>query len=455
MNRILPRLGIALLALIVFLLAAVMVARAMFVNYLKSDAFRRTLGESAANAMHASHADFSPLQFDGSLVYGGNFHASRDDGGGFSAIDADQLRASFDWHGLLHHTVQIDELAIQRVTVTQPAASLAGTAPPESIPGAPESPAPIAGWHQKWTADLRKAVINETNWQWSQDPPGGISGASLTLTPDTDSGWIIDAEGGTLQQAGWPALDLDTADMRWQSPTLYINSGSLRDGSGRLDVTGSVQARQSVDLDVKFDGVDVRPLLTPDWRERLSGNLSGQAHIQAQLGSDADSASGPRHNLTVSGSVVLTDGQLTALPVLDEIGVFTQTERFRRLDLTRASADFTHSPDRLEVRNMVMESEGLIRVEGNYTIVDGQMDGTFQVGLTPGTLQWIPGSQDEVFTVSHDGYLWTSMRLTGPASHPHDDLTARLAVAAGKNVIEGTEGTVKKAADSVLDLLLH
>jgi len=450
MYRLLPRLGLALVALLVILLAGVIVARVLFTRYLHSEAFRQALGQGAANALNANHAEFAPLEFDGSMVYGEKFRATRDDGGGFSSIDADQLRATLDWHGMLHHTVQVDEMAIQRVNIEPPAT---GPAVAESAPGVSATPAPIGFEPKGWTVDLRKTVINEANWHWSDDPPGGITGTALTLTPDGQNAWVIAAQGGTLQAAGWPALDLDTASMRWQSPTLYINSASLHNGSSRFTVTGSVEERQSVNLRVQLDGVDVQPLEARDWRERLTGRLTGEATVQAPLGTP-DAA----REVTVSGSLAMVEGQLTALPILDEIGTFTHTERFRQLELTRASADFTRTPDRLEVRNMVVESEGLIRVEGSYTIVNGQIDGTFQVGLTPATLQWIPGSQDEIFVDSRGGYRWTPMRLTGPVDHPVDDLTPRLVAAAGNSLIQGAqglEGTVKKAGEGVLDLLLH
>ena len=456
MNRILKITGIALLVLIVVAVIGLVVVRELFTRYLHSEAFRQSLGEGAANVLHASHADFAPLEFDGATVFGENFLAALHDRGGFSSMEADELRASFDWHGLLHHTVQIDEMAVQRLNIDPPAK---GAEIPETSPGVAATPAPFGTpppfWaaHPGWTVDLRKAVIGEMNWHWSDDPSSGITGAAVTLTPDGRDEWVIDAQGGTVQTAGWPALDLEDASMRWQAPTLYINSASLKNGSSRISVTGSIQTRDSVDLLVKLDGVDVQPLLTADWRERLTGRLSGQARIEAPLGTgDAARA------LTVSGTLGMAEGQLTALPILDEIGTFTHTARFRQLELTRASGEFTRTPERIEVRNMVVESEGLIRVEGTYTIVNGQIDGTFQVGLTPETLQWIPGSQDEIFVDSRGGYRWTPMRLTGPVEHPVDDLTPRLVAAAANSVIkgaEGVEGTVKKAGEGVLDLLLH
>jgi len=452
MNRFLTRLAWSLLGLIVLLLVALVVARTLFTRYLHSEAFRQTLSQGAANALHASHADFSPLDFDTSMVYGENFRATREDGGGFSSLNADQLRAEFDWHGLLHHTVQIDELSVQRLEIAPPVVSPADATLPPTSPSV-ENAAPLTAAHPGWTVDLRKASIAETNWHWSTDPAGGITGSSLTLTPDGHNAWLIDAQGGKVQQTGWPTLTLDSASMRWQNPTLYINTSSLSDGAARISVSGSIETRQSLDLQLNVENLDVNPFLTPDWRQRLSGRVSGRATVQGPLG-----VADPGSSLSVSGSFTLLGGQLTALPILDEIGTFTHTERFRTLELTHATADFTHTANRLEIRNMIVETEGLIRVEGSYTVENGDIDGTFQVGLTSATLQWIPGSQESVFTDSHDGYHWTPMRLTGPVAHPTDDLTPRLVAAMGNSVLhdaQGVEGTVKKAAQGALDLILH
>ena len=89
------------------------------------------------------------------------------------------------------------------------------------------------------------------------------------------------------------------------------------------------------------------------------------------------------------------------------------------------------------------------------------IDGTFQVGVTPGSLQWLPGSQAKVFTESRGGYVWAPMRLTGPANKPNEDLSKRLIAAAQGAAIEAVQDaagqavkTGKDALKGALDLLL-
>jgi hypothetical protein len=131
------------------------------------------------------------------------------------------------------------------------------------------------------------------------------------------------------------------------------------------------------------------------------------------------------------------------------------------LNLNNVSGDFTRDDRRLHVKNFVAESDGLIRAEGEFTIENGNIDGNFQVGVTPSSLQWLPGSQAKVFTVSRGGYVWAPMHLTGPANKPTEDLSPKLIAAAQGAVIEGVQNaageavkTGKDAAKSVLDLLL-
>ena len=179
---------------------------------------------------------------------------------------------------------------------------------------------------------------------------------------------------------------------------------------------------------------------------RLHGNVSGNAHITAKLPGGA-----PR----VTGDLQLSDGQIEAIPLLDQIATFTRTERFRRVVLTRGSVSFDQNGGLTNLRNLVLESEGLLRLEGNCQIAQNRIDGRFQLGVTAASLQWLPGSQARVFTVAHDGYYWTPVHVTGSVAHPHEDLSKRLLAAAAGELLDKNADQLIDAAKSLLDLIPH
>ena len=178
---------------------------------------------------------------------------------------------------------------------------------------------------------------------------------------------------------------------------------------------------------------------------RLHGKIAGDVRVQGRL----PSANGP----VVSGSLQLSDGQMEALPVLNEIANFTMLDRYRRLTLSRASADFRQENGTLRATNFVAESAGLIRVEGGFTIEKGIIDGAFQVGVAASSLALVPGAQERVFTETRGLYVWTPMRLHGPVDAPGEDLSQRLVAAAGGAVVEKVGDTVNKVIETGKDVI--
>ena len=393
-----------------------------FNGFIKSDRFRQIISRAALGALQAE-GDFQPFHYAGTTVYTDGFQADGVGTAFFDELRGDQMRAEFNLHGLLKHTWQIDDLELQRLRIT-----VASGREREQRPSAPPETPSNGGWgFLPNRVDLRQAVIADTDFDWKSgsDRPGAVNGMKLTITPEDSSdsaepgssrSWNILAEGGSLSEAGFPDLDISSAKLRYRKPSLFVLDSELRcKDTGTLAVSGEVNFEQSMDLTIHLNGVPAQPLLSVDWRKRLEGNLYGDIHVRSPM----PMTGAP----DLEGSISLAQGRLEALPVLDQIATFTRSQQFRTLDLSTASGDFKRTATRLEVTHFILESKGLIRVEGAFTVENSLMDGTFDVGVTPGSLQWLPGSQGKVFTVSREGYLWTPMRLTGPVGSPTEDLT--------------------------------
>jgi hypothetical protein len=116
------------------------------------------------------------------------------------------------------------------------------------------------------------------------------------------------------------------------------------------------------------------------------------------------------------------------------VATFTRVDRFRRIVLDVATAKIERAGDTITVSNLDLQSTGLIRVEGGFTIVSGQINGDLLVGVAPDTLHWIPGSGERVFTQTRSdapGYLWTNVHISGPMNNPKEDLMNRILIAMG------------------------
>ena len=412
----------------------------MLNSYLRSDAFRTLVGQKTSAFLHAD-GQYMPFHWTGFSVYSDGYLARGEPGAPFRELRAGQIRAEFQPQGVLHHAWQIDDLTIQRLEIR-----LGRPEETASIPPAAARPS-----RRSWIPDrleLRRTQIQQVDLSWSASGhTGNVRQVRATIEPE-DRAWVATGYGGQLRQPGWPLLNLDHVRLRYQPPELFITDGQLTLGeSENLSVGGQVSFApdSALDLQVKFSGVGITPFLPEDWRARLKGLATGEARIRGRL----DQA----ESITATGNLSLTAAQLEALPVLDRIARFTRTEQFRRFMLQKASAHFVWTKPKLAVDRLLLESEGLLRVEGACVVEQGNLDGRFQVGVTPTSLRWLPGSQTRVFTVERDGYVWAPVHVSGPLDNLQEDLSQRLIVAAGADVIDGVKGTVEQGAKDLLDLL--
>lgn len=246
----------------------------------------------------------------------------------------------------------------------------------------------------------------------------------------------LDISQATLR-AGTDQLQLSDASLRWKTPAEATLRGSMRFGTGAWQLL------------VHAQGVPLEEFLDAWWQQRLSGKLKG----------DCDFSGSPGTAVNWKAEVVLENGVLQGLPILDKLATYTRAERFKRIVLDMCQASFRPEGDALRVENLIVQSNGLLRIEGSMTLRGRQVEGDFMLGVTPETLRWIPGADSRVFTQSNPngppGLLWTHVRVTGPVDAPQEDLSQRLIGSAGMALLFDTPGkVVNKGAEALLTPVL-
>lgn len=446
-----PWVRLALWAAPIFFLLLIggfFVVRAAIDSYLRSDGFRQFIARKAGGTMHAD-AELSPLHFSGTTIFADGFRAKGGPDAAFAELHLEQIRTEISLRRFFEQVWQIEQFDVQRLRVNFDGPRAARPPASSASPLAAPKTEGRSGWMPN-RVEVGRAIIRDTQLQW---PGGSLRGTVFDLQPH-EGGWQIAGQGGRIEYGRLPPLDVAQMQLRYRAPSLFVNSAEFRQpGGGSMQVNGEVNFERQLDLRLTLANVDISPYLSDDWRVRLKGTLTGEIIVDSAL----PSINGPK----ISGTLKMSQGELTALPVLDQIAAFTRTQQFRRIHLSNASGDFAQEGSRLTVKNFVAESEGLIRLEGAFVIENARIEGDFLVGVTPSSLQWLPGSQGKVFTESRKGYVWAPMRLAGPLNQPSEDLTARLAAAAGNAVIEGAQNaageamkTGKDVIKGALDLLL-
>ena len=419
-----------------------------FQAFLQSEQCRQWIARTLSTSLHAQ-GELMPLQASAGSFYSDGFIAR--DGAAFQLLQADQLRAEVRF-GYWAKTCSVEHLDIARLR-----AGLGNRrhAAEEQSSGRFVEPAPAPSGDQggPWSGSrfvLRRLTIGDLELECG---PSELKGARLTAWPAQPSEWLLNGQGGTVKfpdgsQEG-QLWRVENFDARVHDQTIFLTGAQLHIGDcGEADFEGELPqiAGDPAHCHTGFSGIPVGPWLPEDWRARLTGKFSG--HLDLQIGTG--DSSGVQ---TIEGDLALADGELTALPVLDQIAAVTHADGFRRAKITKSSARVSYSADSWNAREFVFESRGLFRMEGRFTLKRGLIDGTFQLGMAPSTLQSVPGARERVFTVFRDGYLWTPVRVSGPADHPSEDLSERLAAA----VIAQTAGAVQKSvrddAQSVLEMV--
>lgn len=450
-------LGLGLVVVALILLAPTLVM-SWIRSYLQQDAFRGKMEQFFGTQLHGS-VTLAPLRWTGDEVT--TQDATVTTASGWKA-QLTRLHLALDWNAFRQGKWRVINAGMDALELDHPGNGTTTAAQLPSEAGA--SPAGGSGsslpaWLRVYLPDRSEVDGLRVDALSFRHGPWKLSESKLRLGTWQQGENSVQAivEGGIIEtpiqlpvQLVPMKFNLVRATSRLSREDLHLTAATLHwMENSEINVSGHIRPIDGTwSMDTQLRSIPLREILSDDWKLRLTGQLQGDLDI-----------SGSRNQPPqVTGQMQLLNGVLTALPVLDKLADYTGVARFKRLILDTASAEVSGSGQTREFEKIVIQSNGLIRLEGRLLVADQQLDGRFMVGVTPETLRWIPGAQAHVFTSPNPsgqpGLVWTPLRITGTLSAPREDLTERLIGGAGKALLNAPAEVLTQAADTVLKPVL-
>ncbi len=423
-SRWLGKAAVGLLALCLVLMG---VAYLSLRSYLRSEGFRKFLAAQVVDST-GIEGGFAPFQWDGLAVDTRSFSGTGE--GLLRSVEASDLHTEIGFGGIGRGVWEVKGSGAGRLEVSIDTRGPKDGGPadfPKSSRAAKEKPAP---WYPH-KAELEGIRIGRLTVHAALDE-GTISARDLAVGAErTGNGgdYRVEIDGGVIRTPYdfLPELRLESARLRYSDGRVFLTKSRLAAWeTGHIDAAGEWDSgSKRFSLDGAAGGLKCADIFTDDWAKRLTGD----AESTFTLGNSSGTT-------TASGELVVRNGTITALPLLDALAAYADTRRFRVLTLSDSRTRWRWRKGEIELSDLVISSEGLVRLEGVITIRGREIDGLFRLGLAPGTLSTIPGAETDVFMPGPGGLLWTSLKIGGTLDKPTEDLTDRLFDAAGARMFE-------------------
>jgi hypothetical protein len=418
-------------------------------SWLEGEGFRTWLTARSATLLQ-SEVELDGLAWQNREVTATLFRAKGYEEAGFAQLDLRGVRAKPE--GVKEKLIQIPGITVQSLDLRfgddrlqRPAAA---TAAETNAPVAEKGAMP--GWLAQFLPTgvrVDEITVLSTNVLVERakgEAVFALKGLNTTIQPDFSTQlWEFAGRGGQMFLPGQPPLKVDDLALRWKGTELFVDRCGLGIFTrGRIEGRGEIRFDDDglFDLDLEISAIDIKDLVQGDWKDRLRGTISGPVKI-----------SGPPGNLRYEGTLELADAMVQSMGLLDQLARYTKAEQFKHLPLQTARVDFVKQGDRIELRNLILQSDGLVRIEGSIDLDGETLVGQLQAGVTPGTLRWIPGAEQKVFTEDRAGFRWSPLELSGTIRDPKENLSSALLLAAGEAVVEDLPRSLLDQANQLLN----
>ncbi|WAC20873.1 hypothetical protein OVA24_05680 [Luteolibacter sp. SL250] len=422
-------------AVIVLVVAGVLALGGAYLtlrNYLHSEGFRKFLSTKVSRAAGVE-GEFSSFRWDGLAVDTDSFEGTGT--GRLARLRADGLHTEIGFGGVSRGVWELKGTSVRRLE----AEILASRTEEEKE--TPEIDAPVTKkerpkpWYPN-EVELRGFDIGEADIRATLKDGKVLLLEDISVRAEagrTKGSYSGEIRGGTLglPDGLLPQLAIGRVKARYQEGVLFVTSADATLwGDGRLRASGEWdrQARSHA-FEGEVQDVGLEHLVRENWSKRITGKVASDFTVVGGTG-----------GTVARGTLGITDGKLTALPVLDVLAAYADTRRFRELVLTEARSDWAWKDDVVSLTDVVVASEGLLHIQGRLDIRGEELDGELMVGLAPAVLSIIRGTETAIFTPGERGLVWTRVKISGTVDDPEEDLSERLIAAAGVRILEELPG---------------
>ena len=382
-------------------------------HYVESDRFRVELEKETAKGLHFSDGHYAPIHRKGFLTAASDRFQADNGRKALRAIDAHGITARFSPWGVFFRRWQLDDVHID-----------SGEVEIQTYTPSPE-PSPTKPWFHVFfprRVYLKQVEAKPADVTWRfRGGKGGFFSTRLVITPHGRD-FNYQASGGILKMALIPNLQLRDTHLLITKKLLTLYNLDLRSGG---DATGSIHAQgtagtsenRSVDFNFNLERIPVEEWLPRQWREHVRGEASGKIRWRGK---------NPKLESSTGEATLRVDGgRIIELPFLENLAKITNERTLEQLALNDCSFALTWNYPRAEIKNISIEEKGKFRAEGAIQVEKKTLNGAIELGVAHRLLDWLP-KPEEVFPHEHDGYLWTTVHLSGTTDAPQQDLSPRI-----------------------------
>lgn len=346
----------------------------------------------------------------------------------FADLEIEKMSADVPWRELLEPGNNPVSIHAERAKVTMPS-----------------DQAERVGAEKPWTGPTMEIAVDSFTFE----QPGGWTVRDTRLgAKRTEALWFLQGQGGMLDIDGGRSWQLERVTAEEKENGWNIPSFALRDDGGGM-IGGSANKTDEI-WNGEFSWQDI--VIGSFWsaeRQQLGGKAAGDAVLA---------------NNELRGKMIISGATTQRVPQLVRLASLFAGENWETLPWETFRFEFTRSADgRVHFRDLVALSSKGLAVRGGGHYATENIGAELQLGVRREGRPWLIAFIPVLFRGERDGYLWTTVRVSGTPQDPKEDLSTRIVAAlaaapateAAGAAVEIPAGAVEAAGDMLKRLMGH